>query len=343
MRILFDIVHPADVLFFQHPIQALIARGDEVKIAAREKDVTTTLLADFDLPFTTLSQAGRGLFGLGRELIVRDWRLWRMARDWQPDVMLAFGGVSISHVGRISGIPALSFYDTEIASLQTRLTWPFITHLYVPQGYAGAVPEKRVTRAPWYKELSYFHPQRFKPDIARAKAAGYDPQRANIFMRLVSWGANHDLGKAGWTMDFLRQLIRKLGTEAKIHISSEMPLPDDLAPFAYQGRRGDIHHLMGFCQLYLGESATMAAEAVMLAVPALYIADDWRSYMDEMEQAGCLAQFKSCDLPAILAQCRSYLAQDQEVWRQGRDDFIAGLQDPVRLVLDAIDLHGRKA
>ena len=80
MRILVDIVHPADVLFFRHPLAQLLAQGAEVRVASREKDVACALLDEFGLPHAVASKAGMGTFGLARELVVRDAAILRMAR-----------------------------------------------------------------------------------------------------------------------------------------------------------------------------------------------------------------------------------------------------------------------
>ena len=199
MRVLFDIVHPADVLFFKRPIEALIGRGDKVLILSRRKDVACDLLDSFGLPHTPVTTAGAGVLGLAKELITRDIAVFRQARRFRPDVMIGFGGVAISHAGALLRTRSISFYDSENASLQTRLTWPFISALYVPQSYAGPTPEGRTTKLKGVKDLSYLHPSAFHPDKALALSAGLDPNRANYFVRLVSWRANHDLGKGGWT------------------------------------------------------------------------------------------------------------------------------------------------
>ena len=92
MKILIDIVHPANVLFFYHPIRRLLQRGDEVIILSREKDIACELLDSFGLSHTPVSRAGNGLLGLGAELIWRDFRVLREARRFRPDVMIGFGG-----------------------------------------------------------------------------------------------------------------------------------------------------------------------------------------------------------------------------------------------------------
>lgn len=212
MRVLFDIVHPADVLFFKRPIEKLLARDD---------------------------------------------------------VMIGFGGIARSHVGRLTGTPSISFYDNENARLQASATWPFISQLYVPESYTGATPGRRTTRVPGTKELSYLHPNGFTPDFARAVACGLDPQRDNFFVRIVSWPANHDIGKSGWTAETLRRAIHQLGAKGNVHLSSEAPLTDDVDAVRYRGPISSVHHLMEHCRLLVGESATMASAAAILGVPAI--------------------------------------------------------------------------
>src|SRR5690606_14564674 len=113
------------------------------------------------------------------------------------------GGVSISHVGFATGYPAISFYAADTANLQTRMTWPFITHLFVPESYAGPTPHGRTSRFPGVKELSYFHPENFVARDDLALTNGWDPERDNFLVRTVGWNANHDIGKSGWDEETL--------------------------------------------------------------------------------------------------------------------------------------------
>ena len=57
MKILFDLVHPANVLFFYHPIRLLSTSGADVRIASRHKEVLVKLLDEFDLSHKPLSTA----------------------------------------------------------------------------------------------------------------------------------------------------------------------------------------------------------------------------------------------------------------------------------------------
>lgn len=328
MKILVDIVHPADALFFCNPIRHWQDLGHEVLVASRDKDVTGELLDGLQIHHRPISRAGSGLAGLGLELLRRDAALFSLARRFRPEVMCGFGGVAIAHVGRLLGIPALSFYDTESASLQLRLTLPFITHLYVPRCYDGPIAPGRTSTFAGIKELSYLHPDNFRPDRERAIAGGLDVSRPNWFLRLVNWQANHDLGRSGWDSATLSAFTQRLSVRGRVHISTERPLPAELERFRYRGAPLDVHHLLAHCNGYIGESATMASEAVVLGVPAIFAADDRRCYTDELAAAGLLWKVTRVDAGTLEDALADVGRLGAAAWHQRREQY---LRDQVNL------------
>ncbi len=342
MRILVEIVHPADVLFFLRPIRAFLARGDEVTVASRHKDIACDLLDRFGIPHQPLTTAGRGLVGLARELAARDLALARLARRRKVQVMLGFGGVAISHAGRLLGIPSVVFYDHENAHLQTRLAWPFVTHLTVPEDYGGPVPAGRTTRLPGTKDLSYFHPAVFRPDRSRAIAAGLDPERANVLVRLVSWRANHDLGKSGWTADQAGRLVAALASRVRLHVSTEDQVPPALAPYVWRGDPAALHHLMAFCDAVTGESATMACEAVALGVPALYAGVDFPGYVQGLARRGLLTLLAPAERDR-LPEASLALLDRRACFDEARHAWLARCPDWADAVIATADAHARAA
>lgn len=340
MKILFDIVHPADVLFFLKPMRLMTDRGDTIKIVSRQKDVACELLDQFGLAHESISIAGNGRMGLAKELIMRDWAMMKAARKFRPDVMLGFGGVAISHVGKLVGIPSVSFYAADTASLQTRITWPFIDHLYVPQAYAGDVPRGRTSRFPGIKELSYFHPENFEVNDDIARGNGWDEQVPNYFIRTVSWRANHDLGKSGWSDETLRRLVVKLSARGKVHISSERSLPPEMEQYRYQGAKNQLHHVMAKCELYVGESATMAHEACLLGVPSIYDGTDHPGTTRELAREGLLIALKQPGLEPLLAEIDALLKDDvKQAVDAKRMAYLAARPNLAQFIVDAADRH----
>ena len=71
----------------------------------------------------------------------------------------------------------------------------------------------------------------------------------------------------------------------KVYITSERPLGAEFEPYRIAINPLDIHHVMAFADLYLGDSQTMAAEAGVLGVPFVRFNDfvGRIGYLNELE------------------------------------------------------------
>ena len=292
MKVLFDITHPAHVHFFKNSIVALEQGGHETLITSRHKDCTVELLDELGFAHTPLSsQKGGSPFAMVRELLQRNVALHKIVNREKPDKLVALGGTSAAQVGFLTRIPSIVFYDTEDARLQNLITYPFCTRIIVPESYSGWLPKRRADRYPGFHELSYLSPEHFCPDKRIAIANGLHAHGDTFFIRIVSWQASHDTGLKGWSRETLLEIVKFLRQHGKVIISSEAGLPNELSPMAYTGPLNEVHHLLAFCRLYAGESATMASEAVAMGVPAVYAAPGFRGYISYQEEHYGLARF----------------------------------------------------
>jgi predicted glycosyltransferase len=340
LRVLFDLVHPANVLVFYHTIKRLQDGGADVHICSRHKDVLVALLDDFGFEHRPISRAGEGKFGLARELAQRDLRLWRIARKFRPHVMVGYGGVAISHVGKLTGIPSISFYDTEHAKLQIKLALPFITEWHVPESWRGPEAEGRTFSFPGGKQFAYLHPDQFSPSPEIAKDGGWDPTRDNFLVRTVAWKAAHDAGLSGVPIERVREVVALLAERGKVHISAEGALPGDLEPMRFRGAPSHFHHLLAHCRLYFSESVTIASEGVMLGVPGLLQVDRNLSvekdygYVAEQKAAGLISEIgPDGDAAGAIAAA---LAIDVDNYRARAREYVAGKGDLNRYIFDQI-------
>lgn len=339
MKILFDITHPAHVYFFLNPIAILKQRGHQILLTSREKEFATTLLDQYNLAHTPLSRLqNKGALGLLRELVVRNLRLMRFVKKHKPDVMAGIGGIFIAQVGRLSGIPSCVFYDTENARLQNALTYPFATQVIVPACYEAWVPQHHHQKYAGYHELSYLHPDYFKPQRELALANGLAEQGDTFFIRLVSWQANHDIGEQGWTLELTNKVVTKLAQRGKVLISSEAPLPHSLKDHQYQGDISQIHHLLAHCRLFVGESATMASECAVLGVPAIYIAHTGRGYTNEQEKRyGLVSNLATFDAAQINDTIDNMLAQPPAAYQEKQKQLLDDCIDVASYIADVIE------
>jgi predicted glycosyltransferase len=283
MRVLVDILHPAHVHFFRNFHGEMEARGHELCITARDKDRSVELLEHYGLPYQQISTQRSGGVGMVTELGQRTGRLLKVMGEFRPDVMTGIMGPSIALAGAIKRVPAVVFYDTEFARQTNWFVYPLAHSVCTPDCYQGKVRGRQVEYA-GYHELAYLHPNRFQPDAARLAAFGVAADEPYSIVRFVSWQAVHDKRETGLSAAQKREIVAHLGRQSRVLISSEAPLPADLAPLAVQGPVEDIHHLLAFAQIIVGESATMSSEAAVLGVPAVFIATTGRGYTDDEER-----------------------------------------------------------
>ena len=274
-----------------------------------------------------------------KEMLARDHALKAVVTKECPDIMAAVGGVNISHVRLATGCPAIVFYDTENARLSNAITYPFASRVVVPRCYSAWLPPWNL-RYPGYHELSYLHPNHFQPSRDKALSCGLSDDGETFFIRTVSWQASHDVSEHGWSIDLLAQLVDFFSARGKVIISSEADLPAEFRPYLYTGPPGDIHHLMAFCRLYIGESATMASESAVLGVPAIYAALTGRGYTDEQERRyGLVKNVQIISSEEIIGAAEELLAREPEEYRRRRQRLLDETIDVASFAADLVESY----
>ena len=86
-------------------------------------------------------------------------------------------------------------------------------------------------------------------------------------IRFSALNAHHDIGIKGINTEVAQRLIDILSSHGKIYITSERPLEPQFEQYRIHINPLDMHHVMAFASLYIGDSQTMAAEAGVLGVP----------------------------------------------------------------------------
>jgi predicted glycosyltransferase len=247
-------------------------------------------------------------------------------------------GVTVAQVGKMIRRPAVVFYDTENATFTNSFVYPLAHSVCTPSCYKGHVRGHHVTY-PGYHELAYLHPERFRPDRRVVEALGIDPGTPFFIVRFVSWQASHDVGERGLTLDFKRELVARLSVHGRVLITSEAPLPEDLAPHHFPLPPEKMHDVIAFARLLVGESATMASEAAVLGVPALFISDTGRGYTEEEESFGMVFSFRTGEREKIFSWLADHLgmAKPAEVFASRREKLLEGKVDTTSWMIDYID------
>ena len=329
MRILVEVTHPAHVHFFRNAIVEFENRGHSVAVTARDKDVTVGLLKNFGIDHTVLSCAGGGKASLPGELLVRDIRLVRFCRSFKPDVLTGISGVFAAHAGFVLRRPVVVWDDTEHQKFSHMLTRPFVTAVHSPDCYKKSFGKKHHFYAGCH-ELAYLHPKRFAADVEVVKELGIDPDEKYCLIRFVKWGAHHDVGQHGIADERKVSFVEEIGKRAKPYITAEADLPLELERYRLDIPVHQIHHVMAYASLCVGEGATMASESAVLGVPAVYVNTLRLGYIDMLAEYGLIKQ--TTDTQEALRLSLEWLENEQ-----GRGKCAAAREKLIEETIDVTD------
>jgi len=322
MRILIDIGHPAHVHLFKHLIRELTNKGHEIKITARNKEIALYLLNCYGLGYTIISTKGEGLLGIGKELLIRDYRLFKIAKNFKPDIMMAVLDPSIAHVGKLLRIPSVMFTDTEHAKLINLVTFPFSDVICTPSCFNRDLGKKQI-RYNGYHELAYLHPNYFTPNPAVLDEIGLSKDDTFIILRFVSWSASHDVGQHGIKNKI--ELVRELEKYGRVLITSEGLLPKELEEYKIKVSPEKLHDLLYYASLYLGEGGTMATESAILGTPSIYVSSlvgTMGNFIELEQKYGLVFNYKDPDKTVEKAVELIQKANLKEEWKNKREALL---------------------
>jgi len=168
------------------------------------------------------------------------------------------------------------------------------TEVITPECYTGRVRGTHVTY-PGYHELAYLHPNRFTPDPSKLASYNLDSDRPYVVLRLPSLLSSHDNREVDTPQETWLHWIEATSETHDVVISSERPLGAEFDEFRLDGPTTDVHHVLAFADLVMGESATMATEAAVLGTPAIIVGATSRGYVDDIERRYGLIRYFTPD------------------------------------------------
>ena len=126
-------------------------------------------------------------------------------------------------------------------------------------------------------------------------------------------------------------------------ITSEAALPPDLEAYRAPVPVEDIHHVLAFARLLVGESATMASECAVLGVPAVYVSPLGRGYTDDEEQRyGLVHNFTGARFHDDFVATAERLVTDPELGAKAKAARARLLADKVDVTAWMLDFFERE-
>ena len=193
-------------------------------------------------------------------------------------------------------------------------------------------------------ELAYLHPNRFTPDPSVLQHAGLAEGERFFIMRFVALKGHHDVGQAGLSLEQKRALVDLLKAHGRVIITSERAVEPEFEPYRLPVPPEEIHSLMAYSSMFVGDSQTMTSEAAILGVPALkcntFAGRLSVPNMLENKYSLCYAYLPE-RFEDMLSKIRSLLDMPSESlraeWRAKRQQMLHEMIDPTEFFINHIE------
>lgn len=293
MKILIDIGHPAHVHLFKHFAWQMQTKGHVVFFTVRDKENEVYLLSKYGFKFKCFGKHRKSKIGKIIGLLYFNIKMLNIALLFKPDIFLSHGSVYAAQIAWFLGKPHISLEDTGNME-QVYLYRPFTESILTPATLEKFLGSKQI-RLKTYHELAYLNPAYFKKSSNVLKLLNINPDGCYCLIRLVSWNATHDTGKHGLSEFELLEIVNYLIQKMKVFISSEQKLNYNLQKYKLEISPDLIHDVLAFSSVVISEGATLAAESGFLGVPTIYINPQQTCNNKELEEIGCVFNFKRVD------------------------------------------------
>jgi len=268
-KILVYLGHPAHFHLYKNSIVNWKKNGHKVIIIIKKKDVLENLLQSVGFEYTNILKEGRKdtkmsmFFGMLKRTI----RLMNYCLKNKPDILTGTS-VENSFIGKILHIPVVNVGedDAAVVPLYAQLSYPTASTILNPRVCHSGKWDKKAIKYDSYQELAYLHPNHFIPEKHIVEKY-FSIKKQYFIIRFVKLTAHHDFGIQGINAKIAQKIVDILKPHGDIYITSERELEPQFEQYRIIINPLDIHHVMAFAQLCIGDSQTMAAEAGVLGVP----------------------------------------------------------------------------
>ncbi len=291
MKIIFDVGHPAHIHYFRNSASILERNNHSVLFTVRDKEITVYLINKYNIKHIVVGKNGNNYSQKIYYAFKTIKNLLNVCKFYRPDLIVSFYSPYASFVSKILKIPSIGFADSDEAKASIFMAKYFTDYSLTPDCFNGNLGKNHY-RFKSYMELSYLHPDIFKPRDEVLKMLKVKENEKVTLIRLVAWNALHDKDKHGLSFDEIMEIIKLTSNYSKVFISSERELPKEFKSFQLKIPPEFFHDFLYYCNLYIGEGATTASECCMLGIPAIYINESNAGTLISQENYGLLLNFR---------------------------------------------------
>jgi uncharacterized protein len=312
MNILFDINHPGQVHLFRNSIKELEYRNHKVVVTIKNIPSAIELLKHYQIEYIYLGEKSDKLWGKGFNQLKYDLKLWKILKSYKIDLAIG-SSITVDHASFFCRTKSLHFSDDDpdVVPFVVKYAHPFTDNILCPDCLDFPEHKEKVIQYSGYHELAYLHPKRFKPDPSVLSKLNLIEEEPFFILRFNVFKAHHDVGNHGLSLAQKLLIIDELKQKGRIFITTEREIEPELKKYQLRIPPEDIHSLLSFSSLFIGDSQTMTSEAAVLGIPSIRCNTfaGRISYLEEEEKRYDLTYaFLPNNFDLLLVQLRTLLS-----------------------------------
>ncbi|MBX3008339.1 MAG: DUF354 domain-containing protein [Melioribacteraceae bacterium] len=289
MKILFHLAHPAHFHLFKNVIKNLISKEIYVRITYNDKDILDELINESEFKAISRKLKSRKKIVHKSDLILqfleKSISLYKILKQEKPSLVIGTS-IIISLASKPLGISNIIVNEDDFDIIQqtANLGYRFATKILCPDVCRTGRWDFKCVKYNSYHELAYLHPNHFEPN-KKVVEKYFNMDDPFFVLRFAKLSAHHDEGIEGINDKLALEIVNRLRDYGKVFITTERDIGESLNTYRLLVNPFDMHHLLAYTKLYIGDSQTMAAEAGVLGTPFIRINDfvGRISYLDELE------------------------------------------------------------
>lgn len=259
--------HPAHFYIFKNVLKSFEKRGVDYFIVIKKKDILEDILKESGYSYSIIrDDRSDTKLGLILSVLKMEWGMIRFIKKNNIGLLI---GSTLSFAARVMqriNVIALGEDDASVVPNYAKMVYPFANLVLTPSVCNNGKWDNKSIKYNSYHELAYLHPHHFTADKIIVEKY-FTADKPYVIIRFAKLNAHHDKGIQGINTEIAQKLIDIIQPHADIYITSERELEPQFEQYRIKINPLDMHHVMAFAQLYIGDSQTMAAEAGVLGVP----------------------------------------------------------------------------
>lgn len=337
---------PAQLHFYIKTIEKLRAHGHEVRLLLRDYGETIDLANELHLAYFVYSRTAASKMSkivlLPRDVVVA----YRHLRKFRPDVVTGCG-VYDAFTAALLNAYSIEFEDSEPRvnllsySIQLKVSMSLVDAVVTPSSFMDNLGEKQI-RISSFKELAYLHPNYYIPNDDIFGLLGVRRNDDYVLLRFNAFDAVHDFRVTGFRPEDKIRLVRELEKYAKVFISSEADLPDEIEDRVVKIPKSRIHDVIYYAKMLVTDTQTMATEAAVLGTPTVrfnsFVGENDMGNFIELERKYGLI-FNYNDSNKAIERAIQLVAQPnlKKEWLAKRDNMLRDKTDATEFMVSFIE------